>query len=101
MQFVIENNKLIASACHLDYSDFFLIYWGPNGNRKSGYGLSADGELNDLSMKMVNYIDISDGLRTLILMAISFGLDGIKFPLDGPVYDSVEAYYRLVDYSPL
>jgi hypothetical protein len=95
-QFGIGEEVLRASPKHLKFSDYFVLMQSyPSGLPRKGLtGFSL--LITEFSIKHIDDERISEGLKLLILMAISFDYYALSFPPEGEVFAGIPTYNQSI-----
>jgi hypothetical protein len=92
---VREKEGFRASTKHVKWSDYFALM-SPNQRKTFAYSLKGlNGftfRLGDSGIESLDNDELSEGLRLLILMAISFNCDYLEVSKDGEIWSGIPTY---------
>ena len=85
---------MVASTAHCEEYDFAAINSFPEifSCEDHGYGMSIYLGSDDFILDEASNVRISEGLKMLILFAVSNDCLWLKLDSDGPVYDNFPCY---------
>lgn len=84
--FVIEDDALLASLCHLVDTDMWIVEL--SNILKDSTSIPIGAKTN----RLIEGVGASEGLSLLYLFAESFGLKEIRLSVDGPIYKGIPIY---------